>query len=88
MELQQYEAVDPSDKEETQELINKLTNVQIEEEAPFASLGFDGLDEVEIVLAIESQFGITLSDEEFHSIHSVSDAMKVLDKYAPKQGSQ
>jgi len=84
MELQQYDAVDPSDKAETQELIKKLTNVQLEEEAPFASLGFDGLDEVEIVLAIESQFGVTLSDDEFHSIHSVADAVKILDKYAPK----
>jgi acyl carrier protein len=88
MELQQYEAVDPSDKEETQELIKKLTNVQIEENEPFSALGFDGLDEVEIVLAIESQFGTTLSDEEFHSIHSVADAMKVFEKYAPKQASQ
>ena len=85
-EFEQYEAVDPADKEETKALIEKLDSVRPDLNTTWASLGFDGLDEVEVVLAIESSLGVTLSDDEFHSIHSVSDAVKVLGKYAPKQG--
>jgi acyl carrier protein len=85
-ELEQYEAVDSNDKEETQKLINQLSNSRISEETTWASLGFDGLDEVEVVLAIEQALGITLPDEEFHTIRSVADAIMVFSKYTPKQG--
>jgi acyl carrier protein len=46
----------------------------------FASFGLDGLDEVELVLTIESKLGITLSDEDFHAIHSVADAIRIISK--------
>jgi acyl carrier protein len=86
LELEHYEAVDPADKEEVRQLIDKLSSAEPSRETTWASLGLDGLDEVEMVMAIESQFGVTLEDEEFHSIHSVEDAVRVLTKYAPKQG--
>ncbi len=85
-ELEHYEAVDPADKEEVHELITKLSEARASKETSWSSLGFDGLDEVELVMAIESSFGVTLEDDEFHSIHSVEDAVGVLSKYAPKQG--
>jgi acyl carrier protein len=85
-ELEQYEAVDTNDREETQKLIDQLSYSRITEETTWASLGFDGLDEVEVVLAIEQALGITLPDEEFHTIRSVADAVNVFSKYTPKQG--
>ena len=85
-ELQQYEAVDPSDKEETEKLIKVLEGAQISPESTWASLGLDGLDEVELVLSIEESLGITLPDEEFHKVRSVSDAINMFSKYTAKQG--
>lgn len=85
-ELQQYEAVDPSDKEETDKLIKMLENAQVSSETTWSSLGLDGLDEVELVLSIEEALGITLPDEEFHTVRSVSDAINVFSKYTAKQG--
>jgi acyl carrier protein len=85
-ELQQYEAVDPSDKEETEKLIKVLEGAKVSPETTWASLGLDGLDEVELVLSIEESLGITLPDEEFHTVRSVSDAINVFSKYTAKQG--
>ena len=85
-ELEQYDAIDSADKEETKKLIQQLTDSSVTDETTWASLGFDGLDEVEVVLAIEQALGITLPDEEFHTIRSISDAIKVFAKYTPKQG--
>jgi acyl carrier protein len=55
-------------------------NLSSDPSESFASMGLDGLDEVELVLTIESKFGITLSDEDFHAIHSVADAVRIIDK--------
>ena len=85
-ELEEYEAVDAADKEETAKLIETLAKSKIDVNTTWASLGLDGLDEVELVLAVEEALGITLSEDEFHSIHGVADAIKVFDKYALKQG--
>lgn len=85
-ELEQYEAVDQADKEETRKLIDQLMGARVDEDTTWASLGFDGLDEVEVVLAIEQALGITLPDEEFHTIRSVADAVKVFSKYTAQKG--
>lgn len=86
VELEQHEAADAADKEETTRLIASLKNAKIDNSTVWSALGFDGLDEVEIVLAIEEALGITLSDDEFHSIRSVSDAVEVFSKYTAKLG--
>ena len=85
-ELEQYEPVDASDKAETNKIIETLSNSKVDSSTTWASLGMDGLDEVELVLAIEEALGVTLPDEEFHSIHSVADAVRVIEKYRPSQG--
>jgi acyl carrier protein len=85
-ELEEYEAVDPTDKEETQKLIEKISIAKVDDTTTWSSLGFDGLDEVEVVLAIEEALGITLPDEEFHTVRSVADAIAVFSKYTPKRG--
>ena len=86
VELEQHEAADAADKEETTRLIANLKNAKVDNSTVWSALGFDGLDEVEIVLAIEEALGITLSDDEFHSIRSVSDAVEVFSKYTAKVG--
>jgi acyl carrier protein len=85
-ELEQYQPVDEHDKQETVQLLEKLTQAKVDSNTTWASLGFDGLDEVELILAIEETLGVHLPDDEFHSIHSVADAVKVIEKYLPKQG--
>ena len=85
-ELEEYEAVDQADKEETRKLIDQLLGAKVDEDTTWASLGFDGLDEVEVVLAIEQALGITLPDDEFHTIRSVADAVKVFSKYTAQKG--
>ena len=84
MELQEFQGADASEKEETQKLLDKLAGVKLGALTSWSELGLDGLDEVELVLAIESHLDVSLSDDEFHSIHGVADAVKVLAKYAPK----
>ena len=78
VELKEYQSTNPPDSEEVQQLLEKLNNIQLTETAPFTSMGLDGLDEVELVLMIESKFGITLSDSDFHSVHSIADAARVI----------
>ena len=84
LELEEYAAADIAEKEETSELLAKLANVKVGANTSWSELGLDGLDEVELVLAIEAHLQVQLTDDEFHSIHSVADAVSVLDKYAPK----
>lgn len=84
LELEEYAAADIAEKEETNELLEKLANVKLGATTSWGDLGLDGLDEVELVLAIEAHLQVELQDDEFHSIHSVADAVKVLEKYAPK----
>lgn len=85
-ELEQYEAVDEADKEETIKLIQQLKESSVTEATTWSALGLDGLDEVELVLAIEQALGVTLPDDEFHTIRSIPDAIAVFAKYTPKQG--
>lgn len=42
-------------------------------------LGADSLDAIEIVMAIESEFGISVSDEEAQTIQRVSDIVKIIE---------
>ncbi|CCY07823.1 MAG: acyl carrier protein [Coprobacillus sp. 28_7] len=42
-------------------------------------LGADSLDAIELVMAIESEFGISVSDEEAQTIQRVSDIVKIIE---------
>jgi acyl carrier protein len=79
-EAKEYNPSVPSDKVKMGAIDTSSTETSSELPSSFASMGLDGLDEVELVLTIESKFGITLSDEDFHAIHSVSDAIRIIDK--------
>jgi acyl carrier protein len=43
-------------------------------------LGADSLDQVELIMAVEDEFGIEIPDEEAESIRTVSDAVDYVEK--------
>lgn len=47
-------------------------------------LGADSLDQVELVMAFETEFNIDIPDEEAEQIKTVGDAVKKIDETAPK----
>jgi acyl carrier protein len=57
---------------------------QVNNEASFQEdLGADSLDQVELVLALEEEFGIEIPDEDAEKIHNVGDAIKYITEKAP-----
>ena len=57
---------------------------QVNDEASFQEdLGADSLDQVELVLALEEEFGIEIPDEDAEKIHNVGDAVKYITEKAP-----
>lgn len=47
-------------------------------------LGADSLDTVELVMALEEEFGIEIPDEDAEKMTTVGDAMKYIDEKAAK----
>jgi acyl carrier protein len=64
---------------------NKLTTILVEligckaddvtDEATLEDLGADSLDHVEIIIAIEDEFGIDINDDEAEKIETVAQAI-------------
>ncbi len=55
-------------------------------EASFADdLGSDSLDLVELVMAMEEEFGVEISDEEAERIQTVQDAINFIEERSPKE---
>ncbi len=55
---------------------------QVTAEATFVDdLGADSLDTVELVMALEEEFGLEIPDEEAEKIGSVSDAINYIDSH-------
>jgi acyl carrier protein len=48
-------------------------------------LGADSLDQVELVMAFETEFNIDIPDEEAEKIKTVGDAVSKIEQTAPKQ---
>jgi len=72
---------------------NKITEIIVEQlgvkpeevtsEASFVDdLGADSLDTVELVMALEEEFGIEIPDEDAEKIQTVGDAIKYIDEKA------
>ncbi len=53
-------------------------NAALNESTHFTELDADSLDVVEIVMAIEDEFGIEISDEAVESVRTVGDVVKVI----------
>ena len=68
------------------EIIVEQLGVKPEEVVPEASfvddLGADSLDTVELVMALEEEFGIEIPDEDAEKIQSVGDAIRYIEEKA------
>jgi len=53
--------------------------------ASLDELGFDSLDQVELVVAMEEKFGINITDDDSLKIQSVLDAIQIMHSYYLKE---
>lgn len=71
-------------EEKVIEIIVEQLDVTREECVPEASfiedLGADSLDLVELIMAMEENFGVEISDEELQKIRSIQDAINFIKK--------
>ena len=52
---------------------------KVKDEASFTEdLGADSLDQVELILALEEEFGLEIPDEDAEKIHNVGDAVRYI----------
>ncbi|HDD35177.1 MAG TPA: acyl carrier protein [Candidatus Desulfofervidus auxilii] len=69
-------------EEKVKEIIANQLGVSAEEVVPNASfvedLGADSLDLVELIMAIEEEFGVEVPDEEAEKIRTVQDAINYI----------
>ena len=70
--------------EKVKSIIVEQLGAKPEEVTPTASfvndLGADSLDTVELVMALEEEFGIEIPDEDAEKIATVEDAIKYIEK--------
>lgn len=73
-------------QEKVKSIIAEQLGVKPEEVVPEASfiddLGADSLDTVELVMALEEEFGIEIPDEDAEKITTVGDAVKYIESKA------
>ena len=74
--------------DKVKKIIVEQLGVDESEVTPEASitddLGADSLDQVELVMAFETEFNIDIPDEEAEKIKTVGDAVRKIDETAPK----
>lgn len=72
-------------EEKVKSIIMEQLGVEDEEVTPAASfaddLGADSLDQVELVMALEEEFNIEISDEEAEKIKTVQDAVNYIQSH-------
>lgn len=75
-----------SQEDKVRSIIAEQLGVKPEEVTPQAKfiddLGADSLDTVELVMALEEEFGIEIPDEEAEKLVTVGDAMKYIEDKA------
>ena len=73
-------------EEKVKHIIVEQLGVDAEEVKPEASfvddLGADSLDVVELVMALEEEFGLEISDEDAEKLSSVQHAVKYIQEHA------
>ena len=77
--------------EKVKDIISEQLGVKKEEIKPESSfiddLGADSLDTVEVVMALDEEFGIEIPDEDAEKITTVGEAVKYIeDKVSKKEG--
>ena len=72
--------------EKVKSIISEQLGVKQEEVTPEASfiddLGADSLDTVELVMALEEEFGVEIPDEDAEKITTVGDAIRYIEEKA------
>lgn len=63
----------------------KCNHAKLSRTASFEELGFDSLDGVELVLAMEEHFGIEISNQDAEKINTVMDAIQIFHSYYTKK---
>ena len=75
-----------ADFEKVKSIITEQLGVDESEVTPEANfvddLGADSLDTVELVMALEEEFGIEISDEDSEKIKTVGDVIKYIDEHS------
>lgn len=78
-------------QEKVRNIIAEQLGVKPEEVTPEAKfiedLGADSLDTVELVMALEEEFGIEIPDEEAEKLVTVGDATKYIEEKAGQKSS-
>ena len=73
-------------EDKVKEIIAKELEVEVKQLTPEAKfiedLGADSLDIVELVMALEEEFGIDIPDEDADKLKTVGDAMNYLKSHA------
>jgi len=76
------------DEGKVKEIIAKELEVDVKQLTPEAKfiedLGADSLDIVELVMALEEEFGLDIPDEDADKLKTVGDAMNYLQQHAGK----
>ena len=76
------------DESKVKEIIAKELEVDVKQLTPEAKfiedLGADSLDIVELVMALEEEFGLDIPDEDADKLKTVGDAMNYLQQHAVK----
>jgi acyl carrier protein len=71
--------------EKVKSIIAEQLNVDESEVTPEAhfidDLGADSLDTVELVMALEEEFGVEISDEDAEKIQTVGDVIKYIEQH-------
>ena len=75
-------------EDRVKEIIGKELEVEPKDLAPdkkfIEDLGADSLDIVELVMALEEEFGLDIPDEDADKLKTVGDAMNYLQQHAGK----
>ncbi len=78
-------------EDKVKSIIAEQLGVKVEEVTPQASfiddLGADSLDTVELVMALEEEFGIEIPDEDAEKMTTVADAVKYIDGKSASKSS-
>ncbi len=76
-------------EEKIKSIIAEQLGVKAEEVTPQASfiddLGADSLDTVELIMALEEEFGVEIPDEDAEKMTTVGDAIRYIEEKAAKK---
>jgi acyl carrier protein len=74
------------DTDKVRQIVADQLGVDVDEVTPEASfvddLGADSLDTVELVMALEEEFGLEIPDEDAEKISTVDDAIKYIEEHS------